>query len=73
VGGVLLLVNRYVPLGLVILDPIIVNIFFFHLLMAPVGRPLVIVVVTLWGNYRATSPPILFKPVCSANPVSKRH
>jgi putative oxidoreductase len=48
-GGVLLLVNRYVPLGLVILGPLIVNIFFVHLLMAPSGLPLAIVVVILWG------------------------
>jgi len=49
IGGVLLLVNRYVPLGLVILGPVIVNIFLFHLLMAPSGLPMAIVVVVLWG------------------------
>src|SRR5579859_1493795 len=48
-GGVLLLVNRYVPLGLVLLGPVIVNIFFFHLLMDRSGLPLAIVVVILWG------------------------
>jgi putative oxidoreductase len=48
-GGALLLVNRYVPLALVILGPIIVNIFFFHALMAPAGLPLALVVVILWG------------------------
>ena len=48
-GGVLLLVNRYVPLALVLLGPVIVNIFFFHLLMARSGLPLAIVVVILWG------------------------
>jgi putative oxidoreductase len=48
VGGVLLLANRYVPLALVILGPVIVNIFFFHLLMAPSGLPQAIVVVILW-------------------------
>jgi hypothetical protein len=47
-GGALLLVNRYVPLALVVLGPIIVNIFFFHLLMAPSGLPLAILVVILW-------------------------
>jgi len=47
-GGVLLLVNRYVPLALVVLGPIIVNIFFFHLLMAPSGLPLAILVFILW-------------------------
>ena len=49
IGGVLLLVNRFVPLALVLLGPVIVNIFFFHALMAPEGLPLAIVVVLLWS------------------------
>jgi putative oxidoreductase len=32
IGGLLLLVGRFVPLGLVILGPILVNILLFHLL-----------------------------------------
>ena len=48
IGGILLLVNRYVTLGLVILGPIIVNIFLFHALMEHTGLPLAIVVVILW-------------------------
>jgi uncharacterized membrane protein YphA (DoxX/SURF4 family) len=48
IGGLLLLVNRFVPLALVILGPVIVNIFFFHLFMAPSGLPLAIVIVALW-------------------------
>ena len=48
IGAVLLLVNRFVPLALVLLGPVIVNIFFFHALMAPEGIPLAIVVVVLW-------------------------
>jgi len=48
-GGVLLLVNRYVPLAVVLLGPVIVNILFFHLLMDRRGLPLAIVVVILWG------------------------
>jgi putative oxidoreductase len=48
-GGVLLLVNRYVVLALVLLGPVIVNIFFFHALMAPEGLPLAVVVVVLWS------------------------
>ena len=47
-GGLLLLVNRFVPLALVILGPVIVNIFFFHTLMAPAGIPLAVLVVILW-------------------------
>ena len=37
IGGLLLLVGRYVPLGLVILGPILVNILLFHLLLLPQG------------------------------------
>ena len=48
IGGLLLLLNRFVPLALVLLGPVIVNIFFFHALMAPSGLPLAIVVVVLW-------------------------
>ena len=48
-GGALLLLNRYVALGLVLLGPIIVNIFLFHALMVPSGLPMAIVLVLLWG------------------------
>src|SRR4029453_15871663 len=37
IGGFLLLIGRFVPLGLTILGAIIVNIWAFHLLMAPEG------------------------------------
>jgi putative oxidoreductase len=48
IGGLLLLASRFVPLALVVLGPVIVNIFFFHVFMAPAGLPLAIVVVILW-------------------------
>ena len=35
IGGLLLLIGRFVPLGLTILGAIIVNIWVFHILMAP--------------------------------------
>jgi putative oxidoreductase len=47
-GGILLLINRYVPLALVVLAPIIVNILLTHFLMAPSGIPLALVVTLLW-------------------------
>jgi putative oxidoreductase len=47
-SGLLLLVNRYVPLALILLAPVIVNIFFFHALMAPSGLPMAILVIVLW-------------------------
>jgi putative oxidoreductase len=48
IGGLLLLVNRYVPLALVLLGPVIVNILNFHILMAPEGLPLAVIVTALW-------------------------
>ena len=47
-GGLLLLVNRFVPLALAILAPVIVNILSFHALMAPSGLPLALFVTVLW-------------------------
>jgi putative oxidoreductase len=47
-GGVLLLVNRFVVLALVVLGPVVVNIVFFHFLMAPEGIPLATLVTILW-------------------------
>lgn len=48
-GGALLLVGRYVPLGLTLLGPVIVNILLFHLLMDPKGLPMACVVTILWA------------------------
>ena len=48
IGGALLLVGRYVPLGLALLAPVIVNIFLTHLLLAPSGLPLASVTALLW-------------------------
>lgn len=47
-GGVLLLANRFVPLALTLLGPVIVNIVLFHALMEPTGIPLALVVTGLW-------------------------
>ena len=48
VGGVLLLVNRYVPLALTLLGPVIVNIILYHLLLNPAAAQLAVVVTILW-------------------------
>ena len=39
IGGALLLANRFVPLALVLLGPVIVNILLYHSLMDPKGLP----------------------------------
>ncbi|MGI9086816.1 MAG: hypothetical protein ACR2HH_03600 [Chthoniobacterales bacterium] len=37
IGGLILVVGKWVPLGLVILGPIIVNILLFHIFLEPTG------------------------------------
>src|SRR5467141_887364 len=49
ISGALLLINRYVPLALTILGPIIVNILLFHGLMNPAGIGLAVFVAILWA------------------------
>ena len=48
VGGALLLVNRFVPLALVFLGPVIVNILCYHIFLNPSGIAMAIVVTVLW-------------------------
>jgi uncharacterized membrane protein YphA (DoxX/SURF4 family) len=64
-GGALLLIGRFVALGLTILGPVIVNIVLFHVFLAPEGLPLASAVLVLeafliW-SYRERFGPI-FKP-----------
>ena len=70
-AGLLLLSNRFVPLALALLAPIIVGIVGFHLLLAPAGTPiaavfLVLELVLAWG-YRAA-----FAPMLRANVIVPR-
>jgi putative oxidoreductase len=48
IAGVFLLFNRYVPLALAVLAPIVVNILLYHVLMNPAGLPPAIVASILW-------------------------
>jgi len=64
-GGLCLLSGRFVPLGLTLLGPIIVNILLFHLFLEPKGMPIAVVVgilalFLLWV-YRYKFPAI-FRP-----------
>jgi uncharacterized membrane protein YphA (DoxX/SURF4 family) len=47
IGGALLLTGMMVPLALLLLAPVIVNIFLFHVFLAPGGLPLALIVVAL--------------------------
>jgi len=49
IAAVLLLVNRYVPLAVAMLAPVIINILCFHAFMAPSGLPLALFVAALWA------------------------
>jgi hypothetical protein len=48
IPAILLLLNRFVPLALTLLAPVIVNIVLFHVLMAPEGLPMAVIVTLLW-------------------------
>ena len=48
VAGALLLINRYVPLALTILGPVIVNILLYHLLLNHEDIGGVLIVAVLW-------------------------
>jgi hypothetical protein len=48
ISGVLLLINRYVPLAIVLLGPMLVNILAFHLLMYKTGLSVAAVAAILW-------------------------
>ena len=45
--GLLLVANRFVPLALTILAPVVVNIVAFHLFLMPSGLPVALVVLAL--------------------------
>ncbi|PTL82331.1 DoxX family protein [Vitiosangium sp. GDMCC 1.1324] len=45
--GALLLANRFVPLALALIAPVVVNIFAFHIFLAPDGTGFSIVILAL--------------------------
>src|SRR5580704_6414450 len=46
-GGLILLIGKYIPLGLMLLGPVIFNILLFHIFFEPSGLPLAITVSVL--------------------------
>ncbi len=61
ISGILLLLNRFVPLALALLAPVVVNIFAFHVFLAPSGLVIAIVVAALeiglaWAHRDAFRP-----------------
>lgn len=63
IAGVLLLVNRFVPLALVVTAAVLANALTFHLTMMPEGLPIALVVTGLWFaaalRFRAILAPLL--------------
>src|SRR5439155_24306793 len=61
VAGALLLANRFVPLALALLAPVIVNIVLFHAFLSPSGLGIALIVTALhlslaWTHRRAYRP-----------------
>jgi uncharacterized membrane protein YphA (DoxX/SURF4 family) len=63
--GVLLLSNRFVPLALALVAPIVVNIFAFHAILAPAGIGLSAVIVAIVA-YLAWSYRDAYRPMLAA-------
>lgn len=49
IAGVLFLTNRFVPLALSIIAPVVVNILLFHVFIDRSGLPVALVVTALWA------------------------
>jgi putative oxidoreductase len=76
IGGLVVLSGRWVPLGLTLLGPVIVNILSFHALMEPTGLPVAIVVsalaIFLVWNYRKNFAGILVDAPVQSNSHSQQ-
>ncbi|MCE9579460.1 MAG: DoxX family protein [Deltaproteobacteria bacterium] len=75
-AGALLLANRFVPLALALLAPILVGIAFFHAVLVPSGLPVAVVFLGLelalaW-SYRAAFAPMLRARVAPTAAVPAR-
>jgi hypothetical protein len=76
VTAILLLSNRFVPLALALIAPVIVNIVAFHAVLAPAGLALPLVLLatelTLAWSYRKAFAPMLHARVNPA-PLTDTH
>jgi hypothetical protein len=69
--GALLLANRFVPLALVVIAPVIVNIFAFHAFLAPSGLALAGALVAL-EIALAVAHRSAYRPLLAARTLSRR-
>jgi hypothetical protein len=76
VTAILLLSNRFVPLALALIAPVIVNIVAFHAFLAPAGIALPLLLLatelTLALSYRRSFAPMLRARVSPASPADVR-
>ena len=68
-GGLSLLVNQFLPLGLALLAPVIANIITYHLTMQRSGPQLAILATILWV-FLAWKFRVYFAPLATRNAVS---
>jgi uncharacterized membrane protein YphA (DoxX/SURF4 family) len=54
VCGVLFLVNRYVPLALMMIAPVLLNILLLHLKVEHSGLPMAVVLIVIWVSVALT-------------------
>lgn len=77
IAGLMLLGNRFVPLALALLAPIVVAIVGYHLALEPTGTPLGIIVLALElflaFTYRDAFAPMLKARVAPAVPEASLH
>jgi putative oxidoreductase len=68
-GGLLVIVNQFVPLGLTVLGPIVLNIFVINALIMPKALPVAAVLVIFWilGAWPFR---MLFFPILSRKPAA---
>ncbi len=68
IGGLLLLANQFVPFGLTILGPLVINIFVVNVLIAPRALPAAILMALFWvvGAWPFRS---LFFPILQRKPA----
>ncbi len=66
--GLLLLLNRFVPLALVLIAPVIVNILAFHAFLAPSGVPMAVVILGL-EIYLAWTYRQVYRPMLAARVI----
>ncbi len=66
ISAILLLVNRYVGLGLTLLGPVLFNILTYHLLMNPSGIGMGAFATLLWALVALGASSCVCKTVCGA-------